>query len=331
MADIQEWTPESHEWLPDEKGGETDSIYNLPENVISPNTGFSGIGLDAISKFVGYPFALAEGLKNLPSEALGGASQITTDIPRFSKNILSGFGEIGNKILSAPGATRDYLVEKELLGKNSPSFRLPESILPRDFNYSEAVGINDHKPGDELIKSIPEQLLLAPLFNKIYPHVSEIPLSKGVGGKKLNAVREEIGERGVKKLDVDKNLIKDAQQYLPKDSASKKLLQRARNGEYDALFTLQSDLRKRGTSFKRSLSGADRQHGFDAHDLRAKILNEIKGDLRTKGHSDLADLMHLGQKRYAQHMKFRKPAIGLAALAIGHNKLGDIYNLIRPK
>lgn len=287
----------------------------------SESKGFSGIASDALSKAIQAPFGFIQGLKQLPSETMGAGRQFLTDYPRYAQNIGAGFGQLGHGILSAPGATRDYLARKELIPQETPSFRLPESVLPRDFNYAEALGAHGKQAGDELIRSLPLQVAMAPLVNKALSVAGEIPLTKGVGGKKLNAVRQGLNERGVNKLRIDKDIIKDAKQYLPKDTPSKKLLARASTGDYDALFTLQSDLRKRGSSLQKSFSGAERNHGFDAQQLRQRLLNGMKADIRSQGHGDLADLLHLGQKRYAQHMKYRPYAIGLGAMAVGHSPI----------
>ena len=283
--------------------------------------GFGGVATDALQKALEAAYGLPGALMALPEEAYGAGHQILTNPRRALQNIGAGFGELGHGILSAPGGIRDYLARKDLVPQHAPSFRLPESLLPREYNYGEALGAEGLEAGDTLLKGIPKGVAAAPFANKLFQLAGEIPLTKGVGGKKLNMVK-----RGIGGLDISKDILKDARQYLPKDTASKKLLKQAKTGDYKALFTLQSDLRKRGNSLKLSSSGADRLHGFDANKLRARLLNEMKEDLSRKGHKDLSELLHLGQKRYAQHMKYR-PYVGLAAgLTLGQSPLKKLFH-----
>lgn len=298
------------------------------EERLEETKGIGGIATDAMSKTLQAAFNFLPSLQQLPSEAVGAGKQLLTNYPRYAANAVGGFGELGHGLLSIPGNTRDYLARKELIPQSTPSFRLPESILPKEYNYAEALGAKGHEAGDELIRSGAKQLFAAAPATKLFELASEIPLTKGVGGKKLNAVRAEIKNRGGFNLEIPKDILKDAKQYLPKDAPTKKLLQKAQSGDYDSLFTLQSDLRKRGSALQRSFSGAERNHGFDAQNLRNRLLNAMKEDLGKKGHGDLADTLSLGQKRYAQHMRYRKPVAGAIALGLGHNKIKKIYNLL---
>lgn len=290
--------------------------------------GFGGIASDAMSKGLQAAFNFLPSAAALPGEAYGAGKQLLTNYPRYAANAIGGFGQLGHSLLSSLGNTRDYLAKKELIPQSTPSFRLPESVLPKEYNYAEALGATGHEPGDELIRSGAKQLFTAAPANKLFELASEIPLTKGVGAKKLEAVKAGLRERGATKLNISNDILKDAKQYLPKDEPTKKLLSKAKSGDYDALFTLQSDLRKRGSALQRSFSGAERNHGFDAQNLRQRLLNGMKDSIRTQGHGDLADLMHLGQKRYAQHMKYRKPVTGAAALALGYPKAKKIIKLL---
>lgn len=281
-------------------------------------TGISGIVSDALGKTVegafNFPLAVAE----FPGEAYGAGKQFVTDYPRYAKNVLAGFGQLGNSILSAPGNVRDYLAKKELISPESPSFRLPESILPRDYNYSEALGVEGHKPGDELIRSLPSQVASLPLFDKIFSAIESVPLTKGLAAKPLKNAQRLLEERGAPSLSISKDILKESQDFLPKNLPTKNLLKEAAKGDYKTLFSLQSDLGKAARELSKSSSGAERLHGFQAHDLRQRLLQGMKDSLAEQGHEDVANLLTKGQNKYRQHMKYRKPvlttAVGLAGL-----------------
>lgn len=326
MADIEEWVPGGkEEWSPDSMM-EDEGIYSSSPREL---TGLRGVFSDATRAASHLPISILKGLMGLPKEARGAASQFDHDRSRFLGNVGTGFGNLGHGILSSLGATRDYLSRKELIPDSSPSFRLPESILPKQFNYAQSLGVTGKKDGDELLQSVASQLALAAPSSKLFELASEIPLTKAVGGKKLNQVRDAIKERGGVNLQVPDHILKDAKQYLPKEIASKKLLKKASEGDYQALFTLQSDLNKRGHSLKRSFSGADRNHGQDAINLRKRLLTSMKEGLSNQGHKDLSELLSLGQKRYAQHMKIRPYALALGAAALGQTGIPSaLKNLV---
>ena len=67
---------------------------------------------------------------------------------------MAGLAQGGAGLLNTPANIRDYLAKKELISNESPSLRLPESILPREYNYAEGVGLQGQKPGDALTQGI---------------------------------------------------------------------------------------------------------------------------------------------------------------------------------
>jgi hypothetical protein len=121
-------------------------------------TGWAGVGQDILQKGGDFLKGIPGALAALPGEAKGAGSQIINQPARAGENLLGGLGEFGHSILSKPGELRDYLVKKQLASKESPSFRLPEEILPKEFNYPEAVGVEGQQPGDVLLQGAPEML-----------------------------------------------------------------------------------------------------------------------------------------------------------------------------
>lgn len=153
------------------------------------STGLSGIAKDIGQGALNAIPAIYHGLLGLPAEVKGAAKQLglannwtsnpvativdrglrpfvnaakplesadEQDLTRVAQNIGGGFGELGHGLLSGAGNIRDYLVNKQLIPHTTPSFRLPESILPKDYNYAEALGRTGHRAGDELLSSLPE-------------------------------------------------------------------------------------------------------------------------------------------------------------------------------
>jgi hypothetical protein len=120
----------------------------------SANKGWKGVGQDIKqgAKDV-YP-ALANMFKQLPSEGAGAFQQLKNEKGRVGKNLIAGLAKGSAGTLNIPANIRDYLVNKEILPENTPSARLPESILPKDYNYAKGVGIEGEMPGDALIQGV---------------------------------------------------------------------------------------------------------------------------------------------------------------------------------
>lgn len=294
--------------------------------------GFGGILSDVRNKLVSGALGLPETIANAPAELYGAGKQIVSDPLRAAQNIGGGFGELGHSILSAPGNIRDYLQQKDLISNETPSFRLPESILPKDFNYSEALGVEGHEPGDELLQGIPKGIAGLPLANKTFSLIEELPLTKKIAAKPLVKAEKMIGERGVTNIPVDKKIFKEAKQFLPKTDEIKKLLHDAAKGDYEALFSLQSDLGREGRSLAKSSLAAERRAAPEANSLKKRIIEGIKSHLENEGHLDISELLSKGQNRYRQYHKLQEnvypyikktgiPLTGLAAFGMGYNKL----------
>jgi outer membrane lipoprotein SlyB len=84
---------------------------------------------------------------------------------------------------------------------------------------------------------------------------------KAAAQKLYNTVSEEAGKRGISKVQMDKDLINQAMDYLPETKASRDLINKASTGDYDSVRTLQSDLRKRAEKRLKSDLGAENYQG----------------------------------------------------------------------
>lgn len=112
--------------------------------------GFSGVAHDIGKSFSNILPSIMDFITSVPGEIKGAVSNSS----RIPQNIAAGVSMGGHGLLSTPGNIRDYLAEKELISQKTPSFRLPENILPKEYNYAKSVGLNDVKPGDALIQAL---------------------------------------------------------------------------------------------------------------------------------------------------------------------------------
>ena len=112
--------------------------------------GWLGIGKDIYKSGKNFLPEFWKALKQLPSEVEG----VNLNAERIPKNLLAGLAKGGSGLLNTPANIRDYLERKDIVSKEAPSLRLPESILPKEYNYAKGVGLNDIKPGDALTQGL---------------------------------------------------------------------------------------------------------------------------------------------------------------------------------
>lgn len=291
--------------------------------------GIGGVATDALGKMLQSVYGIPAGLMALPGEAYGAVNQLATNPKRAAQNFGAGFGELGHGVLSAPGNIRDYLAKKDLISQKSPSFRLPEEVLPKDYNYGEALGAEGNQPGDELIRGIPTGVASIPFANKLFSALEEIPVTRKIAAKPLKKAEQLIAERDIGKFSIPKDIFKETKDFLPNNTPYKKLLQQAKKGDYKDLFTLQSDLGMVSRELNKSASGAERLHGRQAGDLRKRLLDSMKEHLNKGGHEDISKLISKGQNKYRQHMKFKKPVQNAALIGLGALGLGSGYSKLK--
>ncbi|MBP6919298.1 MAG: hypothetical protein KBB94_10340 [Legionellaceae bacterium] len=112
--------------------------------------GWLGISEDVYQSGKEFLPEFLEALKQLPSEGAG----IIKNPERIPQNLFAGLAKGGAGILNTPGNIRDYLGQKDIVGKDAPSLRLPEEFFPRNFDYHAAVGPEGNQPGDALTQGI---------------------------------------------------------------------------------------------------------------------------------------------------------------------------------
>lgn len=114
-------------------------------------------------------------------------------------------------------------------------------------------------------------------------------------------VRSKIGENGIK-IPVKKEYLDEAYDVLPKTRASRKLIEKAKSGDYEAVHKLQSHLYKKGTKGKASDDIALENQGEEILDLRDKINDDLERHLLKEGHIDIAHILKQGKKTYSELM-----------------------------
>lgn len=251
---------------------------------------------------------------------------------RIPRDVLIGLTHAGRNLHNLPhdlAALGEWPIEK-LRGK---PFEHPlSSFLPNDTeNYAETFG--QKGAGTTLDNMLQKGVEYAPDVIggvnalrglKLLPHLTR----KGAA-KNIVKAREMGKTKNIAPLDVNPELIEDTRQFLPNTTPYRNLIDEAGYGDYNRLFSLQSDLGKHaGGMSKDWFSKANRAHGRAGLEVRSNILKEMKQSLRKEGHGDIADLLTKGQDEYRRYMKFKPYRNALlaagAAYSLPRNVLIDL-------
>lgn len=251
---------------------------------------------------------------------------------RIPRDVLIGLTHAGRNLHNLPhdlAALGEWPIEK-LRGR---PFEHPlSSYLPNDTqNYADVWG--QKGPGTTLDNVLQKGVEIAPdviggvnalRSLKLLPHLTRKGASKNI------VKARELGKtRNMGPLDVNPDLIEDTRQFLPNTTPYRNLIDDAGYGDYNKLFSLQSDLGKHaGGMSKDWFSKANRAHGRAGLEVRGNILNEMKNSMRQQGHGDIADLLTKGQDEYRRYMKFKPYRNALlaagAAYSLPRNVLIDL-------
>ena len=243
--------------------------YRSQEEPSSETKGFKGVAEDAFHAALRGVLGLPSALMQIPVEGYGAARQLVGNPGRVAQNIGGGFGSLGHGILSAPANIRDYLARKELVSSDAPSLRLPENILPKEYNYPEALGREGQEIGDVLLEGIPAGIALSPIGKGAEALTAKIPsvTSKGLANKILSnkfsakeAFKQKYGDlfknaekAGIRKVEKPKiNINVIEKNTVPK--YHKALLEFNKNPTLENAHLAQSDLGKMVRAFEKSLT-----------------------------------------------------------------------------
>lgn len=237
--------------------------------------------------------------KRITRDVLIGLTHAGRNLHNLPHDIASGIDYVGNGIGRAFGAPEF---------QNGQTSHLADYLPYDEQNYADVWG--QKGPGTQVDNMLQKGVEWAPDVIgglnalrglKILPHLTRKGASKNI------VKARELGKtRNIGPLDVNPDLIEDTRQFLPNTTPYRNLIEDAGYGDYNKLFSLQSDLGKHaGGMSKDWFSKANRAHGRAGLEVRGNILNEMKNSLRQEGHGDIADLLTKGQDEYRRYMKFK--------------------------
>jgi hypothetical protein len=288
----------------------------------------------------------------------GNESYNESFVEKLPRNIASGFASAGHSTLNLPydfvksleklgqdtssGVNKYFPAPKQTFENNDPirSFikennvpkelinenygKAASNIIPNQKEYDFAQELGQKGAGtlsDRLIQGIAEYL---PALAGGRSLIRTLPITKKYASIPLQKTAKLIKERGIGSgISIDNKLIDSSRRFLPKTENVKDLIKKAKSGNYEALFSLQSDLAKAQRGLSKSLTYAERLQAAPVGDLRDKIVTAIKSHYKKIGHEDISEGITRGQNKYRQYKNISEniyPIIkkaGLPVTAVG--------------
>ena len=253
--------------------------------------------------------------KKLPKYIGTGLVHAGRNLANYPREIANQLQSVGNQI-TAP-------IEKGL-GPNPFKQQNPLSnYLPHDVtNYRNVFGLQG-QPGfaenaiEKLFEKSPELYMGGKAIKDMLPYLTKRGATKTL--KQAQNLAKERGLGETSQFTMTPELIEDARQFFPNTLKNRELFEKAKMGDYDSIFKLQSELGqlsgKRAKSWFNPESKITGQAGLET---RGNILDELHNNLRAAGHEDISDLLKLGQQEFKNYMKFKPYRNALIGAGLGY-------------
>jgi hypothetical protein len=230
--------------------------------------------------------------------------------PHVARQVLAGVGEGAKGLANIPHEIFNELADKKI----TPDW-LRTGSIPEDLGIEKSLGLEETNKSDELLRGIPAIYgggqLVGKGISKVKKATSPPDLKQAIrdtqakvnqqtrdAGKIFDHVEKEVKARGISKVPIDSKLIDQARGLLSKTLANKKLFEKAKKGDFDALRKLQGDLRNKGEKGLSSDELSNNDLGELMLETRDEINGSIQNHLNNKGHKDLAEALNKARKDY---------------------------------
>lgn len=229
---------------------------------------------------------------------------------KLPRNILTGLTHAGRNLHNLPhdvAKLAEWPVEKVAGPLKHPL----SSYLPNDeTDYSDVWGGNKENDTmmDKLIKGgiehAPEIIGGAGLVRGGFRRLT--------GAHHLDVVKNAVKQKGLQDFAYPKQMMKEAEKFLPQTKATKELLGEVKAGKYSPAFDLQSQVGHHQRKLLRSpLASENSIMAPKAGELKQSMLGHLEHVLRSANHVEEADLLRKGVNNYRQYKKVMKVAAPL--------------------
>lgn len=227
----------------------------------------------------------------------------------------AGLAELGQNIFNTPHDLVNYLTQRLHLVPENVNQVMQMARMPKDTQQM----INQHfgeatQPGEKFLRGVGRnQLLVMGLGGAAASAARFItPTKKSIrntildthdklessASKKFSNVSEGVNQRGIATIPVNPAEIETLREYFPRTRHATELVDRAKEGDYNALRKMQSDLYKRGKRNMGSTLETDRLRGAEMLEKRNNINQDISEWLDETGNHDLSRMLNSARDEY---------------------------------
>lgn len=298
---------------------------NKIQQALSPSAGFieretAGTGVpSAIGGFLegaSYPIRGVGGL--LP----GKIGEYFKQDPKFTEMpvnqtnpFLQKTAQLGGELIGGGMAFNPLFKEAQSLTKLAPQApKLLQNIIAG--GASGYAGSPDHREIGAAIgaglpiadKILEKTMTLPKMIQTLYKQQSpEKAVSAAQGrhdlwheqaNKLYGEVEQGIEKNNITNIPIEKSIMEELPDYFPKSRKYQKLIHNAKNGDYNSVHELQSDLYKLGKKAASSDDFATANQGEEMLDLRDRINEGMEKHLRENGYHEIADMLNLARDKF---------------------------------
>lgn len=277
----------------------------------------------------------------LPKDILVGLMGLGKNLGEYGLAGVKGvesLGKIGQKAMNQLPGPHPSMQSPEV-PYSEQGKQLLNRVIPED--YAERYGPQDQGLLDAMIQGgithAPEIYGGARLVGagiRALPHFTQ----RGAA-RRLNLARGQFEQR-LPPVHQDQelaNLMDRASPYLDRTQATQRMLQDARGGGYEPLFSTASQLGHESRSLQRSPLASERRIFREPQEARQDILSRLERHARFHGEDEAADLLRNGINDYRRYVRFRDnvvpvlkkigvPTSVVAALTVGYKGAKKLIN-----
>lgn len=238
---------------------------------------------------------------------------------RFVKQGLAGLAEQGQNVFNTPHDLLNYATNRlNLVPKNFNEHvqmsRMPDSSQEINQFFGEP-----KYPGEKLLRGLTGNSLALIPSAKIAASLNPINLTsnKSLSNSITNThdflenraikgfenVSKEAYKRGISKVPIESTFIDNLKEFFPKTRQANQLLEKAKNGDYDSLRKIQSELYTKGKDSLKSPLESERLRASEIFEKRNDINQSISNHLQNLGHTDLDKILNNARQDYSTLQK----------------------------
>tara|TARA_R110002126_G_scaffold289448_1_gene444384 strand:- start:265 stop:1245 length:981 start_codon:yes stop_codon:yes gene_type:complete len=222
---------------------------------------------------------------------------------------IEGLGQVGQQAMEQLPGPHPTMASNQPYSQQGQ--QALNQLIPMD--YSTQYGPKNPTMMDSMIQGgithAPELAVAARLARaglKALPHFTQ----RGAA-KNLNLARNQFENRlpAVQQDQSLQDMIDASVPYLDKTKATQRMIQEARGGQFEPMFSTASQLGSESRALQKSPLASERRIFREPQEARQDILGRLEQHARFHGEDEAADLLNAGLNDYRRYVKFKEKVV----------------------